>query len=333
MGRESPRTPGLLAAREGILVQEYLVRRILFALLVMWAVATLVFLMMRAIPGDPVRALVGFEGDPAVVEQVRRNLGLDRPLPVQYVRWLAALARGDLGNSIWNRQPVRTLLLEALPRTLSLAMFSFLIAVSLALPAGIVSAVRRYSLADHALTVAAFLGLAMPDFWVGIVLIIVFSVFFQVLPAFGYEPVSRGLWAWLSHLILPAVATGTSFAAILARMTRSALLEVLREDYVRTARAKGLEERAVILQHALRNALIPVITVMGIALALLLAGAVIAENVFAIRGVGRLLIEAILNRDYPIVQGTILVIAAIFVCMNLVVDLLYAVINPRIRYV
>jgi peptide/nickel transport system permease protein len=316
-----------------MLVQEYLVRRILFALLVMWAVATLVFLMMRAIPGDPVRALVGFEGDPAVVEQVRRNLGLDRPLPVQYVRWLAALARGDLGNSIWNRQPVKTLLLEALPRTLSLAMFSFLIAVSLALPAGIVSAVRRYSLADHALTVAAFLGLAMPDFWVGIVLIIVFSVFLQALPAFGYEPLSSGLWAWLSHLILPAVATGTSFAAILARMTRSALLEVLREDYVRTARAKGLGERAVILRHALRNALIPVITVMGIALALLLAGAVIAENVFAIRGVGRLLIEAILNRDYPIVQGTILVIAAIFVCMNLVVDLLYAVINPRIRYV
>ncbi|MDQ7849027.1 MAG: ABC transporter permease [Armatimonadota bacterium] len=314
-------------------MQEYIVRRILFALLVMWAVATLVFLMMRAIPGDPVRAFVGFEGDPAVVEQVRRNLGLDRPLPVQYLRWLAALGRGDLGNSIWNRQPVTTLLREALPRTLSLALLSFLVAVSLALPAGIVSAVRRYSLADHTLTVAAFLGLAMPDFWVGIVLIIVFSVFLQVLPAFGYEPLSSGLWPWLSHLILPAVATGTSFAAILARMTRSALLEVLREDYVRTARAKGLEERAVILRHALRNALIPVITVMGIALALLLAGAVIAENVFAIRGVGRLLIEAILNRDYPIVQGTILVIAAIFVCMNLVVDLLYAVINPRIRYV
>ncbi len=314
-------------------MQEYIVRRVLFALLVMWAVATLVFLMMRAIPGDPVRAFVGFEGDPAVVEQVRRNLGLDRPLPVQYLRWMTALGRGDLGNSIWNRQPVATLLREALPRTLSLALLSFLIAVGLALPAGIVSAVRRYSLADHTLTVAAFLGLAMPDFWVGIVLIIVFSVFLKVLPAFGYEPLSSGLWPWLSHLILPAVATGTSFAAILARMTRSALLEVLREDYVRTARAKGLEERTVILRHALRNALIPVITVMGIALALLLAGAVIAENVFAIRGVGRLLIEAILNRDYPIVQGTILVIAAIFVGMNLVVDLLYAVINPRIRYV
>lgn len=314
-------------------MKEYILRRILFAFLVMWAVATLVFVMMRAIPGDPVRAFVGFEGDPAVVDQIRRNLGLDRPLPVQYVKWLAALTRGDLGNSIWNKQAVTRQLVEALPRTLSLALLSFVVAVAIALPAGIVSAVKRYSLADHALTVFAFLGLAMPDFWVGIVLIIVFAVSLQLLPAFGYEPISVGFWPWLSHLILPAIATGTSFSAILARMTRSALLEVMREDYVRTARAKGLGERVVILRHALRNALIPVITVMGIAFALLLAGAVIAENVFAIRGIGRLLIESILNRDFPIVQGAILVIAAIFVFMNLVVDLLYAVINPKIRYV
>ena len=314
-------------------MKEYLFRRILYALLVMWAVATLVFMMMRAIPGDPVRAYVGFKGDPAVVEQIRRTLGLDRPLPIQYLKWLAALVRGDLGNSIWNKQGVTTLLVEALPRTLSLALLSFLVAVAIALPAGIISAVRRYSLADHALTFFAFLGLAMPDFWVGIVLIIVFAVSLHALPAFGYEPISSGVWPWLSHLILPAIATRTSFAAILARMTRSALLEVMREDYVRTARAKGLGERAVILRHALRNALIPVVTVLGIAFALLLSGAVIAENVFAIRGIGRLLIESILNRDYPIVQGTILVIAAIFVFMNLVVDVLYAVINPKIRYV
>ncbi len=314
-------------------MKEYIVRRILYAVLVMWAVATLVFFMMRAIPGDPVRAFVGFEGDPGVVAQVRRNLGLDRPLPIQYVKWLGTLVRGDLGASIWNRQAVTTQLWEALPRTLSLALLSFFVAVAIALPAGIISAVRRYSLADHGLTVFAFLGLAMPDFWVGIVLIIVFAVKLQVLPAFGYEPISGGLWPWLSHLILPAIATGTSFSAILARMTRSALLEVMREDYVRTARAKGLAEQVVILRHALRNALIPVITVTGIAFALLLAGAVIAENVFAIRGVGRILIEAILNRDYPIVQGTILVIAAIFVFMNLAVDILYALINPKIRYV
>jgi peptide/nickel transport system permease protein len=314
-------------------MKEYILRRIIYALLVMWAVATLVFFMMRAIPGDPVQAYVGFESDLAAVAQIKRNLGLDRPLAIQYLRWMGALTRGDLGYSIWNKQPVRAQLVEALPRTLSLALLSFLIAVAIALPAGIVSAVKRYSLADHALTVFAFLGLAMPDFWVGIVLIIVFAVYLHALPAFGYETISSGLWPWFSHLILPAIATGTSFSAIVARMTRSALLEVMREDYVRTARAKGLAEQVVIIRHALRNALIPVITVMGIAFALLLAGAVIAENVFAIRGIGRLLIESILNRDFPIVQGTILVIAAIFVFINLVVDLLYAAINPKIRYV
>lgn len=314
-------------------MKEYIVRRILFALLVMWAVATLVFFMMRAIPGDPVQAFVGFEGDPEAVAHIKRSLGLDRSLPVQYAYWMRALTRGDLGFSIWNRQPVTAQLKEALPRTISLALLSFVVAMAIAIPAGIVSAVRRYSLADHALTGFAFLGLAMPDFWVGIVLIIVFAVQLHWLPAFGYESISLGFWPWFSHLILPAVATGTSFSAILARMTRSALIEVMREDYVRTARAKGLAEWAVILRHALRNALIPVVTVMGIAFALLLAGAVIAENVFAIRGVGRLLIESILNRDFPIVQGTILVIAAIFVLVNIVVDILYALINPKIRYV
>jgi len=314
-------------------MQAYIARRIIYSLLVMWGVATLVFFMMRAIPGDPVQAFVGFEGDPAAVAQIRRNLGLDQPFIVQYVKWMGRLVQGDLGASIWNRQAVTVLIREALPRTLALALLSFAVAVAIALPTGIVSAIRKYSLADHAFTFFAFLGLSMPDFWVGIVLIIVFAVRLQWLPAFGYEPLGMGFWPWLSHLILPSVATGTSFAAILARMTRSALLEVLREDYVRTARAKGLRELAVILRHALRNALIPVITVMGIAFALLLAGAVVAENVFAIKGVGRLLIEAIINRDFPIVQGTILVIAGIFVFSNLTVDILYALINPRIRYV
>lgn len=314
-------------------MKRYILERVAYSLLVMWAVATLVFFMMRAIPGDPVRAMVGFEADPQTVAQIRHNLGLDQPFIVQYVRWLLSISRLDLGNSIWNQQPVTTLLQEALPRTLSLASLSFSIAVALGIPAGIVSAVRRYSLSDHVFTVAAFLGLSMPDFWLGILLILLFATKLQWLPAFGYEPISMGIWPWLSHLILPAFTAGTAFSAILARMTRSALLEVLREDYVRTARAKGLKEQIVILKHALRNALIPVITVMGIAFALLLAGSVIAENVFAIKGVGRLLIESILNRDFPVVQGTILVIASIFVFMNLFVDILYALVNPKIRYV
>ncbi|MGH7265110.1 MAG: ABC transporter permease [Candidatus Rokuibacteriota bacterium] len=313
-------------------MQAYLGRRLVFGLLVMWAVATLVFFMMRAVPGDPVRAMVGLDADPATVAGIRRTLALDRPYIVQYGRWLGHLARGDLGRSIWTKQPVTTLLAEALPRTLSLAALSFLVAVTLAVPAGIVSAVRRYSAADHVLTVGAFLGVSMPSFWLGIVLIIVFAVKLQLLPAFGYEPLSAGVWPWISHLILPAVATGTPFAAIMARMTRSALIDTLREDYVRTARAKGLRERAVVNRHALANALIPVITVMGIAFALLLTGAVVSENVFAIKGVGRLIIEAILNRDFPIVQGAVLVIAGIFVFTNIAVDVLYGVVNPKIRY-
>lgn len=310
----------------------YIARRGIYCLLVMWAVATLVFFMMRAVPGDPVRALVGLEGDPATIEQIRRNLGLDRPFIVQYGRWLANVARGELGASIWTKQRVTDLLGEALPRTVSLAALSFVIAVLIALPAGIISAVRKYSAADHVVTILAFLGLSMPSFWLGIVLTLVFAVKLQVLPAFGYEPLAAGVWRWLSHLILPAMATGTAFAAIIARMTRSALLDVLQEDYVRTARAKGVREWMVVNRHALANALIPVITVTGITFALLLAGAVISENVFAIKGVGRLVIEAILNRDFPVVQGAILVIAGLFVLTNLVVDVLYAVVNPKIRY-
>jgi peptide/nickel transport system permease protein len=190
-------------------VKAYIARRVAYSLLVMWAVATLVFFMMRAIPGDPVRALAGFEADPATVEQIRRNLGLDRPFPVQYIRWMGSLLRGDLGASIWNQQKVSVLIREALPRTLSLALLAFAVAVGIALPAGIVSAVRRYSPADHALTVLAFLGLSMPDFWLGIVLIIVFAVKLQALPAFGYEPLSAGVGAWASHLLLPAITTGS----------------------------------------------------------------------------------------------------------------------------
>jgi peptide/nickel transport system permease protein len=310
----------------------YVARRLLYGAVVMWAVATLVFFMMRSIPGDPVRAMVGLDADPRTVDQIREQLGLDRPFPVQYARWLDQLVRGNLGRSIYTKQPVTEMLGEALPRTLSLATLSFLVAIAIALPAGVVSAVRKHSPADHVLTVLAFLGVSMPSFWLGIVLIIVFAVKLQALPAFGYEPLSAGLWPWLSHLLLPALATGTPFAAIIARMTRSALLDTLAEDYVRTARAKGLRERVVVNRHALANALIPVVTVMGIAFALLLAGAVIAENVFAIKGLGRLVIEAILNRDFPIVQGAVLAIAAICVLTSIAIDLLYAVIDPRIRY-
>ncbi|MGM0585545.1 MAG: ABC transporter permease [Pseudomonadota bacterium] len=311
----------------------FLIRRLLGAAIVMWAVATLVFFMVRILPGDPLSAMLFDAGDPSVADQLRVKYGLDQPLYVQYLRWFGLVLQGDFGASIYgSRTPVSQIILEALPRTLSLAFLSFFVALVIAIPAGLLSALRRGRPTDHAVTVVAFLGLSMPDFWLAILLIIVFAANLQWLPAIGYAPMSEGLWAWLSHLILPAIAAGTAFSAVIARMIRSAMLEVLSTDYLRTAEAKGLQQLRIVMVHAFPNALIPVITVMGIAFGLLMAGAVVVENVFAIKGLGRVLIESILNRDYPVVQGAILAISFIFVLANLVVDLLYGVIDPRIRF-
>ena len=291
------------------------------------------FFIVRLVPGDPIAAMLFDTGDAAAVEQLRHKLGLDAPLYVQYAKWFWLMFQGDLGNSIYGSHiPVAQEIVEALPRTLSLASLGFLIALVIAVPAGLIAATRRGSWAVHGVTIAAFLGLSMPDFWTGILLIILFAATLHWLPAIGYVPLSGGLWPWFSHLILPAVAVGTTFSAIIARMIRSAMLEVLKTDYMRVARAKGLTKSTLILRHAFPNALIPVVTVMGIAFALLMAGAVVVENVFSIKGLGRMLIQGILNRDYPSVQGAVLVISAIFVFSNLLVDLLYTVIDPRIRY-
>ncbi len=309
----------------------YLVRRTFWALVVMWVVATLVFFMMRAVPGDPLRAML-FDVDPQAAEVLRERYGLDQPVYVQYFRWFGQVLQGNLGNSIYGSgQSVNRIIAEALPRTLSLAGLSFFIALLIAVPAGIISAVKKDTAFDHVFTFVAFLGLSMPDFWLAIMLIILFSVQLDWLPAIGYAPLSEGLWPWLSHLILPAIAVGTAFSAIMARMIRSAMLEVMNQDYVQVARSKGVSERRIVLKHVFRNALIPVVTVVGIAFALLMAGAVIVENVFAIKGLGRVLIQGILNRDYPVVQGAILVVSAIFVFSNLLVDTLYTVIDPRIQ--
>lgn len=314
-------------------MSRYLIRRILGAIVVMWAVATLVFFMLRAVPGDPIAAMLFDVGDPAAAEQIRQKFGLDQPVWVQYGRWFVLVLQGDLGTSmLGSRLEVSRIVAEAFPRTISLASISFLIAIVIAVPAGLISALRRHSALDHAVTFVAFLGLSMPDFWVAILLIILFAANLQWLPAIGYAPLSEGFWPWLSHLILPSIAIGTTFAAIMARMIRSSMLEVLRTDYMQVARAKGLLKPRLIFVHAFPNALIPVVTVMGIALALLMAGTVVVENVFAIKGLGRVLIQGILNRDYPVVQGAILVVSAIFVFSNLLVDLLYTVIDPRIRY-
>ncbi len=309
----------------------YIVQRTISALIVVWAVATLVFFLLRAVPGDPIGAMLA-DVDPGAAEAIRAKLGLDQPVYVQYGIWFVNTLKGDLGNSVYGSNvAVSRIILEALPRTLSLALLSLIISLALAITAGVISAVRKNSIFDHGFTFFAFLGLSMPDFWLGIILIIIFATKLHLLPAIGYKPLSDGLWPWLSHLILPAIATGTAFSAVIARMTRSAMLEVLKSEYIKVARAKGLNERTVIFSHAFRNALIPVITVMGIAFALLMSGAVIIENVFAIKGLGRVLIQGILNRDYPVVQGAILVVSIIFVFSNLIVDILYTVVDPRIR--
>ena len=310
----------------------YLIQRVLHAFIVVWLVVTLVFFLLRAVPGDPFAAMLA-DVDPAAAEALKAKWGYDQPVYVQYYLWMGNLLQGDLGNSIYGSNvSVSRIIGEAIPRTLSLAFLSFTIALTISLAAGIISAVRRYSLLDHTVTLTAFMGLSMPDFWLGILLIIVFAVKLGWLPAIGYKPISDGFWPWLSHLILPSIAAGTAFAAIITRMTRSAMLEVLQSDYIKVARAKGLSENTVVLVHAFKNALIPVITVMGIAFALLMSGAVIIENVFAIKGLGRVLIQSILNRDYPVVQGAILVVSVLFVFSNLAVDVLYTVIDPRIRY-
>jgi peptide/nickel transport system permease protein len=310
----------------------YIAQRVLHAFVVIWLVVTLVFFMLRAVPGDPFAAMLA-DVDPQAAEALKAKWGYDQPVYVQYYLWLGNMLQGDLGNSIYGSNvPVSQIITEAIPRTLSLALLSFTIALTIALAAGIISAIRRYSVLDHGVTITAFMGLSMPDFWLGILLIIIFAVKLGWLPAIGYKPISDGFWPWLSHLILPAIAAGTAFAAIIARMTRSAMLEVLQSDYIKVARAKGLSENTVVMIHAFKNALIPVITVMGIAFALLMSGTVIIENVFAIKGLGRVLIQSILNRDYPVVQGAILVVSVLFVFSNLAVDVLYTVIDPRIRY-
>lgn len=312
---------------------QYILRRLIQSLFIIWGAATLVFFMLRLIPGDPVVQMLGVEYTPEAAEALRHKLGLDQPLYVQYVRWFGNVLRGDLGGSIASGETVAEAIASGLPKTLSLAALSFLIAVIIAVPAGIIAGLRRNSALDYAGSIIAFVGVSMPSFWFGIILILIFAVQLRWLPAIGYSELTEdGFVEWIKRLILPSIAIGTGYAAILMRFVRAGLLEVLASDYVRTARAKGARERTVIVRHALRNSLIPVVTVAGIQLALLLSGAVVTETVFSIRGIGRILVGAINDRDYPIVQGVILLIAVIFVLANLIVDILYTFLDPRIRY-
>mgnify|MGYP000079571961 FL=1 len=310
----------------------YTIRRLILTVPVMLVVSTTVFLLLYLTPGDPVGVILGPEATEQQKAELRARLGLDQPAHVQLANWYLRLLRGDLGTSIFLNKPVVQAFLERVEPTLMLTLLAMAFAVGIGLPAGIIAAKLRGSWFDLAAMLVAIAGVSMPTFWVGLNLIFIFGVTLNWLPVAGYQPLSAGLWENIRYLLMPAFTLGFAQSALLARITRSMMLEVLAQDYIRTARAKGLSEAAVVLSHALRNAMIPVITVIGLSFAILLGGAVITEQVFNIPGVGRLLVQAVSRRDYPLVQGIVLIIAAVYVIVNLVVDLVYAYLDPRIRH-
>ncbi len=312
----------------------FLLRRLVTVVLpTLIGVSLLVFGAMRLIPGDFVDVLIGVGPDvsQAQRDQIARSYGLDRPLPVQYLRWLGNTLQGDLGSSLRSGRPVRAEIAARVPVTLELAALATLFSLLVAIPAGLLSAVRRNGVVDVVARLIALIGLSIPNFLLGTLLILFIALRWPVLPTNGFVPLSDGLWPNLRSLILPSISLGALLAAAVMRMTRSALLEELGREYLMVARAKGLAGRAVVLGHAFRNALIPVVTVVGIQTGYLLGGTVIVEQLFAIPGIGRLALDAVLARDYPLVQGTTLFVAAVFVLVNLLTDLVYSLIDPRVR--
>jgi peptide/nickel transport system permease protein len=309
----------------------FIAKRLLQTFPVLLVVSVTVFSLIHLIPGDPVQVMVGESQDPEVVAAIRHDLGLDRPLYIQYATWLGNALRGDFGMSIRTHQPVTEVVAERARPTLQLTALALLIALCVALPVGILAATRRNSGIDVSATTFALLGVSMPNFLIALLLIFVFAIKLQWLPTSGYVSIFQDPVRGLKLLVLPAVTIGMAMAAVITRMTRSSLLEALDQDYVRTARSKGLVERRVVVGHALRNAMIPVITVVGLQIGNLIAGAVITEYVFAIPGVGRLIVDSIFARDYPVLQGVVLFTAIGFILANLLADLMYAALDPRIR--
>jgi peptide/nickel transport system permease protein len=315
-------------------VGRYLLRRLILLVPVLLGVSVVVFLVLHLAPGDPAEIMLGPQATQEDVARLRADLGLDEPLPLQYTRWMAHVVQGDLGRSIRMRQPVLAEVLIRFRATLLLATTALILSTAGGIALGVLSAARPRSLVDRLSTLGSIFGASMPSFWLGLVLMVCFSLWLGWLPASGMYGAhgAGGLGDLLSHLALPAVTLAAASMTIIARLTRSTMLDILRQDFVRTARAKGLVERGVVLRHALRNALIPTVTVVGVQAGYLLGGAVLTETVFAWPGVGTLMIQGILARDFPLVQGCVLVIALVFVLFNLAVDLLYAFLDPRIRY-
>ena len=310
----------------------YIVRRVLATIPVMAIVALFVFSLLYIAPGDPAAVIAGDQATPADVERIRASLGLDRPYLVRFGAWVWDIARGDLGVSIFTNLPVSTMIQQRIEPTLSLMIVTLILAVSIAVPMGVVAAWRQGTWIDRAVMGFAVLGFSVPVFVVGYVLAYVFALELDWLPVQGYTPFSRGFFPWIENLILPAVALGSVYIALIARITRATMLEVLQQDYIRTAKAKGVGQRSILFMHALKNAAVPIVTVIGIGIALLIGGAVVTESVFAIPGLGRLTVDAILRRDYPVIQGVVLLFSFVYVLVNLVIDLAYTLFDPRIRY-
>jgi peptide/nickel transport system permease protein len=310
----------------------YVFRRILATIPVMAIVALFVFSLLYIAPGDPAAVIAGDQATPADVERIRQSLGLDRPFLVRFGEWSWRILHGDLGISIFTNLPVWTMIEQRIGPTMSLMSVTLVLAVVVAVPMGVIAAWKAGSLLDRIIMGFAVFGFSVPVFVVAYLLAYVFALELEWLPVQGYTPLSAGVWPWLENLILPAIALGCVYIALIARITRATMLEVLSQDYIRTARAKGLGQQPILFLHALKNAAVPIVTVIGIGIALLIGGAVVTESVFVIPGLGRLTIDAILRRDYPVIQGVVLLFSFIYVLVNLGIDLLYTVLDPRIRY-
>lgn len=309
----------------------FLAKRLLQLIPTLFFVSVIIFSLQQLLPGDPALVMAGEERDPAVLEQIRRQYRLDEPVPVQYFYWVKGVLSGNLGESMRLKEPVLTLVMQKFPVTLQLALMAIVVSLFVGVGAGIVSAVKRDTAVDYGVNFFALWGISTPNFWLGIMLIFLFSVWLGWLPASGYVSPFEDFWLSLKTTVLPAFVLGNSFAAVLMRHTRSAMLQAMTSDYVRTARAKGLVERVVVLKHAMRNALTPVITLGALELGTLLSGAVLTEQVFSIPGFGKLIVDSVFNRDYAVVQGVTLVTATTYILLNLLADIAYVLVNPRLR--
>src|SRR6516225_9471339 len=310
----------------------YIIRRILATVPVMVVVALFVFSLLYIAPGDPAAVIAGDQATPADVERIRQSLGLDRPFLIRFGEWVWQIVHGDLGTSIFTNLPVSTMIAQRIEPTLSLMAITLGLSVAVAVPIGVVAAWKAGTFIDRLIMAFAVFGFSVPVFVIGYLLAYVFALEFEWLPVQGYTPLSQGVGPWFENLILPAIALGCVYIALIARITRATMLEVLAQDYIRTARAKGLGQRGILFVHALKNAAVPIVTVIGIGVALLIGGAVVTETVFAIPGLGRLTVDAILRRDYPVIQGVVLMFSFVYVLVNLMIDVTYTLVDPRIRY-